>query len=173
MIGSSSAGLPDDDTFSSCLVPKPGSLGNSKNVAGWSSPVAREAHNLEVTGSNPVPATFFTPAGPSMAPAGCFLRGARPPAGQPCGVPHGPGRLFFCAEPGLQPGSPTVCRIHGPGGLFFALAPCRGTPNPSEPAVTRLATAGSVVWYPSLPNPGGTCCSAIRAFGALESAPPD
>ena len=27
------------------------------HVAGWSSPVAREAHNLEVTGSNPVPAT--------------------------------------------------------------------------------------------------------------------
>ena len=26
------------------------------HVAGWSSPVAREAHNLEVTGSNPVPA---------------------------------------------------------------------------------------------------------------------
>ena len=26
-------------------------------IAGWSSPVAREAHNLEVTGSNPVPAT--------------------------------------------------------------------------------------------------------------------
>src|SRR5262245_33224365 len=25
-------------------------------VAGWSSPVAREAHNLEVAGSNPVPA---------------------------------------------------------------------------------------------------------------------
>jgi hypothetical protein len=27
------------------------------NGAGWSSPVAREAHNLEVAGSNPVPAT--------------------------------------------------------------------------------------------------------------------
>ena len=26
--------------------------------AGWSSPVAREAHNLEVVGSNPAPATF-------------------------------------------------------------------------------------------------------------------
>ena len=26
--------------------------------AGWSSPVAREAHNLEVAGSNPVPATL-------------------------------------------------------------------------------------------------------------------
>ena len=27
--------------------------------AGWSSPVARQAHNLKVTGSNPVPATHF------------------------------------------------------------------------------------------------------------------
>ena len=26
-------------------------------AAGWSSPVAREAHNLEVVGSNPAPAT--------------------------------------------------------------------------------------------------------------------
>ncbi len=26
--------------------------------AGWSSQVAREAHNLEVVGSNPAPATF-------------------------------------------------------------------------------------------------------------------
>ena len=52
-----------------------------KHVAGWSSPVAREAHNLEVAGSNPVPATFFMPAGPFMAPAGCFLRGIVPLAG--------------------------------------------------------------------------------------------
>src|SRR5712675_1174005 len=28
-------------------------------IAGWSSPVARQAHNLKVTGSNPVPATTF------------------------------------------------------------------------------------------------------------------
>ena len=28
--------------------------------AGWSSPVARQAHNLKVTGSNPVPATKLT-----------------------------------------------------------------------------------------------------------------
>lgn len=27
------------------------------SLAGWSSPVAREAHNLEVVGSNPAPAT--------------------------------------------------------------------------------------------------------------------
>ena len=30
-------------------------------VAGWSSPVARQAHNLKVTGSNPVPATSRHP----------------------------------------------------------------------------------------------------------------
>jgi hypothetical protein len=29
------------------------------DVAGWSSPVARKAHNLEVGGSNPSPATNF------------------------------------------------------------------------------------------------------------------
>lgn len=29
----------------------------NKNVAGWSSPVARQAHNLKVVGSNPTPAT--------------------------------------------------------------------------------------------------------------------
>ena len=28
-------------------------------VAGWSSPVARQAHNLKVVGSNPAPATNF------------------------------------------------------------------------------------------------------------------
>jgi hypothetical protein len=28
--------------------------------AGWSSPVARQAHNLKVIGSNPIPATKYT-----------------------------------------------------------------------------------------------------------------
>ena len=31
----------------------------SRRIAGWSSLVARQAHNLKVTGSNPVPATNF------------------------------------------------------------------------------------------------------------------
>ena len=30
-------------------------------IAGWSSPVARQAHNLKVVGSNPSPATIKTP----------------------------------------------------------------------------------------------------------------
>ena len=39
--------------------PNPGSHGQtpSSSVAGWSSPVARQAHNLKVAGSNPAPAT--------------------------------------------------------------------------------------------------------------------
>ena len=28
-------------------------------IAGWSSPVARQAHNLKVVGSNPAPATII------------------------------------------------------------------------------------------------------------------
>src|ERR1700761_6192256 len=36
--------------------------------AGWSSPVARQAHNLKVTGSNPVPATIRKKAGPLDRP---------------------------------------------------------------------------------------------------------
>ncbi len=34
-----------------------GILSFSLPVAGWSSPVARQAHNLKVVGSNPTPAT--------------------------------------------------------------------------------------------------------------------
>ena len=35
-----------------------GNFGSAtKNDAGWSSPVARQAHNLKVVGSNPTPAT--------------------------------------------------------------------------------------------------------------------
>jgi hypothetical protein len=30
-------------------------------IAGWSSPVARQAHNLKVIGSNPIPATKIDP----------------------------------------------------------------------------------------------------------------
>src|SRR5262249_48318464 len=40
--------------------------------AGWSSPVARQAHNLKVVGSNPTPATNKSPATP-MRWRGFFL----------------------------------------------------------------------------------------------------
>src|SRR6516225_2716696 len=41
-----------------CLLHDPSQ--NQAFAAGWSSPVARQAHNLKVVGSNPTPATTFT-----------------------------------------------------------------------------------------------------------------
>ena len=57
--------------------------------AGWSSPVARQAHNLKVRGSNPLPATNFTcsanESSPSPLVAGFLLSAAsaRMPASAP------------------------------------------------------------------------------------------
>ena len=44
--------------------------------AGWSSPVARQAHNLKVIGSNPIPATKFLEQYQVDSPplAGFFIR---------------------------------------------------------------------------------------------------
>ena len=42
--------------------------------AGWSSPVARQAHNLKVTGSNPVPATKSRHKRPAREISGALLR---------------------------------------------------------------------------------------------------
>ena len=41
--------------------------------AGWSSPVARQAHNLKVTGSNPVPATKVITALGTSVPGAVFV----------------------------------------------------------------------------------------------------
>jgi hypothetical protein len=38
-------------------------------IAGWSSPVARQAHNLKVAGSNPAPATNHRPSWPAAPPS--------------------------------------------------------------------------------------------------------
>src|SRR4051794_22066850 len=43
------------------------------SFAGWSSPVARQAHNLKVAGSNPAPATTDGDEPPLASPAGRFL----------------------------------------------------------------------------------------------------
>ena len=39
--------------------------------AGWSSPVARQAHNLKVVGSNPTPATNLISKTSNKDPAAC------------------------------------------------------------------------------------------------------
>ena len=50
--------LPRHDQATAGSNPDPGTRrATARPGAGWSSPVARQAHNLKVTGSNPVPAT--------------------------------------------------------------------------------------------------------------------
>ena len=43
------------------------------DIAGWSSLVARRAHNPEVVGSNPAPATKNLQQLRGLVPLGCFL----------------------------------------------------------------------------------------------------
>src|SRR5580692_234915 len=65
--------------------------------AGWSSPVARQAHNLKVVGSNPTPATTNNSAGSPVEPALLFVRFrasekrtsvAKSPKSSALGIPH-------------------------------------------------------------------------------------
>ena len=46
------------------------SLARRHGAAGWSSPVARQAHNLKVVGSNPTPATIADKGPPLFGAAG-------------------------------------------------------------------------------------------------------
>jgi hypothetical protein len=52
---------------------------NHNTNAGWSSPVARQAHNLKVIGSNPIPATILTCSAHAPLSAGLFAYGHRRP----------------------------------------------------------------------------------------------
>jgi hypothetical protein len=64
-LGSGRYNQSDAWTVSTLIVPP--------SNAGWSSPVAREAHNLEVAGSNPVPAIFEEAPDRETAISGVFF----------------------------------------------------------------------------------------------------
>ena len=70
-------------------------------IAGWSSQVARKAHNLEVSGSNPLPATILTvkkPQKKSFTKKSIFdtIRKNRVGTYVPLNVSHGRGDISFC-----------------------------------------------------------------------------
>ena len=57
-MGQPASGVDRAKAMSYIRQPFDGESLSEKGIdAGWSSPVARQAHNLKVTGSNPVPAT--------------------------------------------------------------------------------------------------------------------
>ena len=86
-------------------------------VAGWSSPVAREAHNLEVVGSNPTPAIS-----------------SRPP-GHPW-----PRRADFCAASCRGHGR---LAIHGPRRVFLRGLLPQPPSDPLPPALARRSACPS------------------------------
>lgn len=49
--------------------PAPGTMAQALDIAGWSRPVARRAHNPKVAGSNPAPATNLSGGVAQMARA--------------------------------------------------------------------------------------------------------
>src|SRR5689334_11551788 len=58
-------------TFSAADYSRPFAYLELGFAAGWSSPVARQAHNLKVVGSNPTPAPNLTKASPATARPFC------------------------------------------------------------------------------------------------------
>ncbi len=106
----------------------------NRTVAGWSSPVARQAHNLKVTGSNPVPATKLPKLiyrTPKASASGGFLRSRAnalvnlTPRGrvsvsafgvvdEPVDAPERlrvTGVIFESTDHPLDPMAPTACRL--------------------------------------------------------------
>ena len=111
--------------------------------AGWSSPVARQAHNLKVAGSNPAPATI-PPSDPYTQPMGA--RGRRPPASRPHAlrirdrrvrVPRAAGR----GEPSRTPRSPRPARPQ--------VRPLPGADRAPGPAARMVAPPGLATGRPA------------------------
>ena len=146
-------------------------VGKVKNVAGWSSPVAREAHNLEVTGSNPVPATWPVlttgsipeePAATRVVAAGSVVFcGSSPADAGACGVAF---RVSMASHFALQLGTP----------------PCPASPGigspPPPPTVNRRTGSGasisstttSIPGSPGPTTPSGPVPRSSRAVGWLR-----
>ena len=97
--------------------------------AGWSSPVARQAHNLKVAGSNPAPATKINPTKThSQAPQ----PRTRAPAADPCAHP-----------PQAKPPKPMPDRSPTPGSIHEGRGECAARLDGVRQIILRRQAAGS------------------------------
>ena len=103
--------------FSGLAFHSPGPTWDNTSVAGWSSPVARQAHNLKVAGSNPAPATKLPASMREQASLGrlfCYLA-HRNPAWPTWAIARSPsGRSARSHKGCLPPRQPrrTGARLH-------------------------------------------------------------
>jgi hypothetical protein len=133
--------------------------GHNGFIAGWSSPVARQAHNLKVTGSNPVPATK------SKTPQSLGLRGFgfwTPVAGKNAGEVSNdsrvnPGADYLVGE-SLDINSISNSPSYVSAPTFNASA--------TRACVTSLATLKSDSWA-STRSPSAKEANAPRSTAAL------
>ncbi len=103
--------------------------------AGWSSPVARQAHNLKVAGSNPAPATKKAPAarrGPSWFPAG---RGGRDDAAADRAMLPSPAAASPGRPQGAAPPIPAPADSIATAALIQALNPADPRPHGASPMI--------------------------------------
>jgi hypothetical protein len=104
--------------------------------AGWSSPVARQAHNLKVTGSNPVPATntphIVWPYPARIAGIASPIR--RESSGQPV-RPYGAGVVLLQALHGGERGSQSLVERGAGFGADHRLQPVVAQANGKRPQI--------------------------------------
>lgn len=159
------------------------------SVAGWSSPVARQAHNLKVPGSNPGPATIFSKGAicPPREKALRLMRVPEPPIAArktTCSIRE----IVFCRSFRRAAGRPTAtwhpetgrrcCRRVSLSSIGQAM----GRARPGEPVTRRPAKAHwprqhdacIFVLTTPLPPVGNFSNSAVIRLGATaESIPHD
>ena len=144
-----------------------------RSDAGWSSPVARWAHNPKVAGSNPAPATMsaarergrpFTwgttwsrppthhPRGQILPPQPSIFRGG------PCGLPT-------CLPAALSPPNPHAHAGGAGRSLVFGGSP--RPPNPPRSAEVNSAPRFLGAWG-GAPTRGSRSCGACRRSRACS-----
>jgi hypothetical protein len=115
-----------------------------KNIAGWSSTVARRAHNPKVAGSNPVPATKTWSCGEVGVHAGLSHRRSRVrvPSAPPCFEPLAQLVEHLTFNQGVTGSSPVWLTIHAE---VAELADAHDSKSCSVRSVGSTPTFGTII----------------------------